>query len=188
MSALVVAAVASELGDLPGAALGVGPVTAAASMGRLLATERPDAVVLVGSAGIYPGHPYTPGAVFGVHTLGLGTGLAAVGAGYVPLAPAPLAADPDLLRRLPCPATSALTVTAITTDAALARQRGERWVLEHMECYAAACACAQAGVPFVAILGVSNQVGPDAHAQWHANRVAAQDAARAAARITLGLP
>lgn len=184
----MVAAVRDELGDLPGHALGVGPVTAAASMGRLLALERPDAVVLIGSAGVYPGHDYTPGAAFGVHTLGLGTGLAAVGAGYVPLAPGDLHGDPRLLDALPCAATSALTVTAITTDPGVARERGTRWVLEHMEAYAAACACAQVGVPFLAILGVSNQVGPDAHAQWRTNRVAAQDAARAAARITLGLP
>ncbi|HNC95361.1 MAG TPA: hypothetical protein PKW90_04500, partial [Myxococcota bacterium] len=57
MNLRFVAAVGDELGSLPGAVLGVGPVVAAASMASLLAAERPDAVVLIGTAGAFPGGP-----------------------------------------------------------------------------------------------------------------------------------
>ena len=53
----VVAAVAEELGDLQGSALGVGMLPAGIAMARLLANERPDAVVLLGTAGAYASGP-----------------------------------------------------------------------------------------------------------------------------------
>jgi hypothetical protein len=40
-------------------------------------------------------------------------------------------------------------------------------------------------VPFVAVLGIANEVGPDAHVQWLTNRNAAQDVARDAIRHLL---
>ena len=46
-----------------------------------------------------------------------------------------------------------------------------------MEAYGAALACQDAGVPFCVVLGVANQVGPEAHAQWKAHRVEAEQAA-----------
>lgn len=46
---LVVAAVAEELGDLPGKTVGIGPVVAAASMARILALSSPSAVLMIGT-------------------------------------------------------------------------------------------------------------------------------------------
>jgi futalosine hydrolase len=180
-----VAAVESELGELPGVALGVGPLRAAATLARALATApRPSAIVLVGTAGAYPRPPGAPpapqpGDVVVSDRLGWADLGATAGLGYVPLAPPPLASDPGLVAALGGRAASVLTLASITTDPAQAEHLGVDWEIEHMEAYGAALAAAEAGVPFVAVLGVSNAVGPGAHAAWKANRAAAEAAARA---------
>lgn len=175
------AAVGSELAELPGMALGVGPVRAAAGAARFLATERPHALVLVGTAGTYRDHP--PGTVVVATQLLLDPDVARLGLGYVPLAPAPLRCDAGLVAAVrPHVHAEArvLTVSAIATDPSLVAARGHDAEIEHMEAWAVAWACAEAGVPFVAVLGVSNAVGPDAHHAWRANREGAEAAARAA--------
>jgi nucleoside phosphorylase len=176
---LAVAAVEAELGGLPGAALGVGPVRAAASLARLLAEERPDGVVLVGSAGSYRAD-HSLGRAYVAESLGTGDAGAAVGGGYVPLAPPVLSADPVLRSRVGSAGARVLTLAAITTAPAAVDQLARDWDLEHMEAYAAAWACRCAGVPFLAVLGVANRVGPAAHDEWRANRAAAEAAAREA--------
>ena len=45
-----------------------------------------------------------------------------------------------------------------------------------------ALACARAGVAWACVLGLTNEVGPEAHAQWLANRGACEAAARDAVR------
>lgn len=174
---MIVAAVEAELGPLPGRALGVGPLRAAATMARLLAEERPEYVILIGSAGAYSrAHPI--GAAFVCASLGTLDGAAALGLAYSPLAPGPLSADPALCARLRAPTARVLTVSAITTDLRLRDALASGWDLEHLEAYGAALACAAAQVPFAAVLGVSNEVGPAAHAQWTAHRGAAERAAQ----------
>lgn len=180
---LYVAAVAQERGDLPGEVLGVGLVAATASMARLCAERRPDAVILVGTAGAFPGGPPVGGVVVGTR-LGLGAPAALLGLGYQPLAPPILAADPTWVARFVAagalPATI-LTQLAITTDPALSARLAADWAVEHMETYGAAWACHVAGVPFAAVLGITNMVGPKAHAQWLAHRAEAEAAVRAVA-------
>ncbi len=176
---LLVAAAKEELGPLVGEVLGVGPVHAAVRMATLLERHRPDRVVLIGTAGAYPGGPAIGTAVV-AHRMGLSWGIAALGLGYVPRAPLPIDADPTLLSLLTCPRHAVLTAGAITTDPDLARRLADDWTVEHLEAFAAALACKSAGVPFVAVLGIANGVGPDAHAEWLANRDQAQSAARAA--------
>jgi len=169
MRVLLCAAVDAERGGLPGAAVGVGPLRAALGAARLLAGQRPSGVLLVGTCGAYPGGPPV-GALRVAGALGFADLGAAGGLGYTPLAPAPLQADVTLSAFFGVPAASVLTLGAITTDAAVAARLGEDWSLEHLEAYAVAAACADAGVPFAALLGVTNVVGPDAHAAWRANR------------------
>jgi purine-nucleoside phosphorylase len=180
----VVAAVAEELGDLQGSALGVGMLPAGIAMARLLANERPDAVVLLGTAGAYASGPEI-GQVVAARTVGLVSGTAALGKGYVPRAPGPIETDPALRGGLP--EVDVATLVAITIDPALATLVGAHWQVEHMEAYGVAAACAAVGVPFGAVLGITNRVGPDAHAEWKAHRVAAQAAAvGAVARLLAG--
>jgi purine-nucleoside phosphorylase len=175
----VVAAVREELGDLDGIALGVGVLPAGIAAARLLATERPDGVVLVGTAGAYPGGPAV-GSVVTASVLDLGSGARAMGLGYVPLAPGPLPSDPALRARLALPEATVVSLVAITTDPTLAARLGADWQVEHMEAYGVAAACAAVGVPFAAVLGITNDVGPGAHAEWRANRDTCQRAAVAA--------
>lgn len=184
---ICVAAVAAELGALPGVALGVGPLRAAATMARILTDHRPDAVVLVGSCGAYdPGHPIGVARVG--RRLGWADGAAVAGLAYVPVPPLPLLCDAALRARAGLPESDVLTLASICSDAALAArlpQMDGPWALEHMEAYGAALACAEAGVPFVAVLGVANHVGPGAHAQWKAHRSQAEAAAQTAALVLL---
>lgn len=183
MNVRLCAAVPEELGDQPGVALGVGPIAAAVATGRLLALERPDLLVLIGTAGAYPGGPEV-GEVVVASALGLASTARTLGLGYVPLAPAILNGDPDHSARTGLRPAKVLTAIAITTDPDLAAKHAEGWEVEHMEAFSVAFACAAAGVPFVAILGITNCVGPNAHAEWLRNRVELQLATqRAAARL-----
>ncbi len=180
------AAVRSELGALPGEALGVGPVAAGVAAGAWLSRARPEAVLLLGTCGAYPGGPAV-GAVVASARLGLGSAASALGAGYVPMPPPPLSGDPLVLGDLDLPAVRVLTVQAVSTSPALVAAFGADWDVEHMEAYAVARACADHGVPFVALLGVANVVGPDAHAEWRRNRAAMEAAVQAvAARVRVG--
>jgi len=179
MRLMLMAAAREELGKLPGEVVGVGPVAAAAGAARLLHIHRPEAVVMLGSAGAYPRGPAVGTAIASAR-LGLSSGIATLGLGYVPRAPAPLAGAPHLLASLKVDHRPVLTVSAITTDSGLAARLSDGWDVEHLEAYGVAWACQQAGVPFVAVLGVSNEVGPGAHAQWLTHRDAAHAAAQAA--------
>ncbi len=73
-----------------------------------------------------------------------------------------------------------LTTMAVTTDPTLCLRLCDGWTVEHLEAFGVASACMSAEVPFIAVLGISNEVGSDAHRQWLAHRDAAQDAARTA--------
>jgi len=185
---LYVAAVDAELGDLrargrEAVALGVGMLAAGVRMAELLAERRgrlPVRVVLLGTAGAYPdadGAPLHPlGGVVTATRVGLASASAATGRGYVPL-------PPDAVECVPVEGVAPAVVaccTAITTDPAAARALGAIAGVEHMELFGVAHACARVGVPVMAVLGVTNLVGPEAHAQWKAHRAQAEAAARAA--------
>lgn len=178
-----VSAVAAERGALPGVDVGVGPLRAAVATARLLSQERPSAVIFLGTAGQLPGGPAV-GSVIRAGRLGLGEAAAALGRGYVPMPLPVLQATAG-----PAPTevhgeASVLTNAAITTDPALIEAYAG-WEVEHMETYGVALACAEAGVPFGAILGITNIVGPDAHAQWRANRDLLQVRVQAVARTLI---
>ena len=173
----LVSAVSSELGELPGHAVGICPLQAA--IGATLAlTGGLGPVVLVGSAGFYPGHGLRIGDVVACSSLGLSGGIAELKLGYQPIEPEVLHGETTLLPKLP--RVTVLTVEAITSDPDLTEKRGQNWQVEHMESYAVAQVCARLGRPFLAVLGLSNQVGPQAHDQWLIHRAQAEAAARQA--------
>lgn len=184
---LVLAAVDEELGDLPGIAVGIGPVAAAATAAAVLAERRPSAVVLIGTCGAYRSGPPI-GTVVVADRVGLSFGVAAMGLGYVPRPPAPIACATDLVAGVVGPRLSVLTCGAVTTDPVLADRLSDGWACEHLEAFGVAFACQAAGVPFAAVLGVANVVGPDAHVEWLTHRETAQAATRAAIRPLLGTP
>ena len=178
---LLVAAAREELGDMPGEVLGVGPVVSAARMARLIAEHSPAGVVLIGTAGAYLGGPVI-GTAIRAGRLGLADGAATMGLGYTPRPPAPLVADQRLLPGVALLIADVLTVGAISTDPVLSGRLADGWSVEHLESFGAAWASFDAGVPFAAVLGIANQVGPDAHSEWLTWRNRAQDAARDAIR------
>jgi len=181
---LVLAAARQELGDLDGEVVGVGPIVAAATAAALLARHRPTRVLLLGTCSAYARGPEV-GSVVVSRRVGLSYGVAAMGLGYVPRAPGAVDADPDMVESLAAPVVDVLTVGAVTTDATLGRRLADGWEVEHLEAFGVAFACKEAGVPFVACLGVASRVGPDAHVQWLTHRDEAQQAARAVARRLL---
>jgi purine-nucleoside phosphorylase len=181
---LLLAAAREELGELEGEVVGVGPVVAAARAAAILAKSRPEFVVMLGTGGAYTGGPPIGSAIASAK-VGLSYGVAAMGLGYVPRAPSPVLSDEGLLRRLDLPQHNVLTTGAITTDLTLAERIADGFTVEHLEAFGVAIACQQAGIPFVAVLGISNEVGPDAHTQWLTHRDAAHQAARRAIRPLL---
>jgi purine-nucleoside phosphorylase len=178
--------VPAELGELPGHPVGIGLLAAAVATAGLLAAERPSLVVLVGSAGAFPGHGLDPGQVVLGRRLGLGAPAVTLGLGYQPAAPPVLPAwEVAAAPAAQWVTADVLTNLAITTDPRLAARFAEGWAVEHMETYGVAWACHVAGVPFLPVLGIANRVGPDAHAEWRAFRGQAEEAARRVARVVL---
>lgn len=164
----LVCATPEELGPFPGWELGLGSVPVAANLTKLLYAERPDAVLILGTAGSLPGGPAL-GSVVSARRIGFSPGVAAMGLGYIPKPPDPIFCDPTLLPELDLPQADILTVGAVTTDSVLVNRLSDGWQCEQMEAYGAAYACQQAKVPFAAVYGIANKCGPDAHAQWLAH-------------------
>ncbi len=184
---LLVAAAQEELGPYSGEVVGVGPVVAAAAMAALLGRHRPDAVVMVGTGAAYMGGPAL-GTACVARRVGQQDGAALMGQGYVPRPPAPIPSDPRLLARIDLPQVDVLTTGSVTTDPVLAARLADGWQVEHLEAFGVARACFDQGVPFVAVLGIANQAGADAHAQWLSWRTPARESARAGLISLLGPP
>lgn len=178
---LYCSAVAEELGDLPGEPVGIGLLDALLGTVGLLARAKPEALVFVGTAGALPGCGISIGDVVTAREVLLGDAALALGLGYSPRHPGPIQAHP-------VPGLRAVTITtnlAITIDPALAARYADGAQVEHMELYGVGLACQRAGVRFGGVLGITNDVGPGAHAQWVANRATCEAAARRAARAAL---
>ncbi len=170
--------------------VGVGLVEAAAGCARLLQRLRPRAIILVGTAGLYPGAGGAP-AIGGACVAGrisFASHAASRGLAYLP-GPMPVVVEgpSPLARRIAGKELAVLDVAcppAITRSPAAARTLAGHTgaVLENLEAFAVARAAAAARVPFAAVLGVTNQVGPRAHAQWRAHADEAAAAACACVR------
>ena len=153
---LVVAATRRELCGGPGLVCGVGPVEAAVSTARALASSSPAAVLHVGLAGAR-----------GDCAIEIGSLVVGGEACYedlataTPLAPSVTAADP----RLVLAAARALRVVPVRIGTS-GRVGGIRECpVEAMEGFAVLRACELAGVPAVEVRAISNRVG-DARADW----------------------
>jgi len=170
------------------AAVGVGTVDAAVGAARAIAAAKPERVIFVGTAGVYPAAarklPLGSAALAG--ELRLVSSATLRGDAYHP---APLVATAAATRALrdrvaraggaaALPVVTVACPLAITQSTALARRIGKTGAaLENLEAFAVARAAAAAGLPFAAVLGVSNVVGPRAHAEWRANHLIASRAA-----------
>jgi len=177
--------------------VGVGAVDAAINAARAIADEHPLLAIFVGTAGAYPplraragGAASAASAIGGVvvaDKLALVATEVLRGDGYLPepmvvttATAGNLAHEILSYARVPGPAAATVACPlAITRSRVLGRSiaRATHAAVENLEAFSAARAATAAGVPFAAVLGVANQVGPRAHAEWLANHRAASKAA-----------
>jgi futalosine hydrolase len=164
----------------------VGLVEAALGATRAIAAERPWAVVFLGTAGAFPDTARTlaVGSAVSVHRLLLLSHSVTRGDGYFPGAlPTEATTDPALRdaieRAAVLPWANLACPLAITRSLAAGRraEAGAAPLLENLEAFAVARAAAAASLPFAAVVGVANAVGPRGHQQWKTSGAAA--AARA---------
>ncbi len=163
---------------------GIGSVAAAVSVqARLLDRDRPpiDEVLFLGSAGAYDAEvPVGPGR-FGFSTefckrdlavlearahapaetgaairAKAGDAMTAIRAGF----------DGDVLREGICNSTDSVSLVAIDLKAA---GRGFECDFENLECFGVAFVCRSLGLPFAALLALTNTVGPGGSEQWREN-------------------
>ena len=164
-------------------AAGVGLVEAAIGATAAIADVKPDAVVFVGTAGRYPGvrPDLALAAVVAARRLVLSADGVADGDAYFPSV-LPVQQESTLaLRRIA--AATGLLMADVACPLAITsrpvgvgrRSRVPDCDVENLEAFAVARAAATAGLPFAVVLGLSNTVGPSAHAAWkrNANRAAA---------------
>lgn len=167
---LLLAAFRPELGglerSLPAgwvvATTGIGAVSAAVETTRQLLLHHPSRVLFVGTCGAYDdrlavGDVIAAGRAIAVSIEEL------EGRAYRP------DAEPSRWSAtwaLPFPAHDVAVTPAITTSEAGARALSRVAPAEHLEITGVFAACAAAGAPVAAALGVANRVGPGAHAEW----------------------
>lgn len=169
-----------EVGVAP---LGVGVVSAAHALGRILGRYQPAQILMVGSAGAMPDSGLGRGDLVVASTetfseLGV---LQEAGIGSVEGLSFPglfktLPLDPEMVRRLsqcsaglaPVLIAPCLTVAGVSANPRQARARALRFgvLSESMEGYALALAAKTAGIPAAEIRGISNEAGRRDKAHW----------------------
>jgi futalosine hydrolase len=173
---------------------GVGLVEAAIGATAAIADVKPDAIMFVGTAGLYPGRrpDLAWAGVVAARRLVLSADGLASGHAYLPPA-LPAAQESTMaLRRIAaaagllmadvaCPLAITLRPSAVGR-----RARSSVCDVENLESFAVARAAVAAGLPFAAILGISNAVGPSAHAAWKRHAIRAAAAACRAALEVIG--
>ena len=173
------------------ACVGVGMVEAAIATVRLIQKHQPSAVLLVGTAGVYPGRAIALGldSAAIVQRIRLVPQILPGKHAFLPrIVPTTAQATPALTRALrkstglPCvDVATPLGITA-TTAAALSAAKLSGCAMENLEAFAVARAAKAAKVPFAAILGIANRVGPRGHREWEQH---AKSAAESACRAVL---
>jgi nucleoside phosphorylase len=168
------------------AAVGVGLVDAGIGTMRALAAHEADTLILVGTAGAYPG--YTRRYPIGTVVLAASTSLlphaCAGDPAFMPevmrsrieLSSA-LARGLGFAARLPRASLACPVGITATNEAARAAARRSGCAIENLEAFSVASAAAAAKTPFVAVLGIANRVGTDAHQEWLKNGACAAERA-----------
>jgi nucleoside phosphorylase len=161
---------------------GVGLIEAGIGAARAIAEVKPRAVIFLGTAGAYGKKPAIGAAIVASKVQLIATAVIR-GEAYLPaVLPASVVPDAGLRRQLRLPAAAVACPLAITRSPAAARRLAadSGCAVENLEAFAVGRAAD--GLPFAAVLGISNVVGPAAHAQWRAH---AADAAAAAGQAVV---
>lgn len=167
-------------------AAGIGVVDAALGAARAITACRPRLVLFLGTAGCYQRHP-RPGGVVIAHRIRLASSAVARGDGYFPGPMVAQSSTEVVLRRalaraagpqaLVADVATPLAITKGIRLASLLMKKTSGIVAENLEVFAVARACELAGLPFGAVLGISNRVGPRAHLEWLRHQAKAIEAA-----------
>ena len=149
--------------------VGVGAISAAVNTARLLAAQNPSLVLFVGTCGGYDERLAVGDLLCASAALDLSLDVLEERA-YLPK---------NQIERWPATLGEALPLDlpahAVAVPAGITRTReGAKRLsafaaVEHLELTGVLAACREVGVPCGAVLGVANQVGPEAHGQWLAN-------------------
>lgn len=147
------------------ACTGVGALAAASATARLLAEDRPEAVLFLGTCGHYDGR-----LKIGDH-LWASEAIASSLAELRGEAYRPVIEETRWTTTLdgPLPKYGVVVPPAITKTREGAALLGTLGAAEHLELTGVYAACHAVGVPVGAALAVVNEVGPEAKAQWRAH-------------------
>ncbi len=146
------------------ACTGLGALTSAVTVTRMIAELRPERVLFLGTCGAYDAR------------LGIGDRISATEAVSISLEELEgRAYRPERERTrwasnwpLPLPGHCVAVPPAITKTAEGARAFSQIAAAEHLELSGIFAACHAADVPVAAALAVANRVGPHAHEEWEA--------------------
>jgi|GEM_PF-475345 len=167
------------------APVGIGPIEAAIGASRLIVQTKPHAVVLVGTAGLLPAcsRRFAVGQAVVARSAVLLADILPGKNAYLPASvPRRAKADPALARsvreRTGLPFADVACPLAITRSSRAAKTVAaiSGCALENLEVFAVARAASRAKIPFAAVLGIANRVGPSGHREWlrHAPEAAAR--------------
>lgn len=156
--------------------IGVGPIEAGINAALLIKEFQPSSVYFLGSAGHYPNAFLSVGDVAIGHTY-LFSDLGEV----QNLSYKPEIMNPQLNTSTVCLTEKfsfkvkncvVLTVPSITKNDEWSKKISEQLhvEVEHLEVYSIAKACQDFQIPFVSVLGISNEVGSHSHEQWKINQ------------------
>jgi purine-nucleoside phosphorylase len=144
------------------ATTGIGAISSAVETARLVRELRPSRVLFVGTCGAYDDRLAVGDLVAAASALATSVE-EAEGRAYRP--------EAETRRwpatwQLPLAAQDVAVTPAITTSLEGARSLARLAAVENLEITGVFAACAAAGVPVAAALGIANRVGPGAHAEW----------------------
>jgi nucleoside phosphorylase len=169
--------------DVAARVVGIGLPMAAVGAAMQLTEMQPRVVLLVGTCGAYPGSGLSLGEAVAARRVRLVSHAVVDGAAQFP-EPMSIASDAhaptlEALARAGGRVADVATTLAITIDDATASRvaRASGAHVEHLEAHGVASACAARGIPFGAVLGVANAVGPRAREEWRMHHRAAASAA-----------
>lgn len=159
------------------ATLGVGLVSAASRISSILEYLSVSRILFTGTCGILTPSSISIGNVVRAKTIHSGDVETLGGSNHAPeLMPTTVIPARFMNPKTPiqdCDVFSPLSITHSEDGANVLRQRFPSDVAENLECFAVAWNAAQRGVPFEAVLGITNVIGSTGHAEWltHHDRV-----------------
>lgn len=155
------------------ATLGVGLVSAASRISSIMEYLSVSRILFTGTCGILMPSLISIGDIVRAKTIYSGDVESFNGENRIPdIMPTTVPPARFITPRKPvqdCDVLSPLSITHSKGGANVLRKQFPDGIAENLECFAVAWNAAQRGIPFEAILGVSNTIGPAGHAEWTAH-------------------